>query len=77
MMDELIGGIIILLMLALMFGFYFLPTIIAYYLEKLPARMGLILTVNLFFGWTVIGWILAWVLVITGRFKEVKQEDIP
>lgn len=38
---------------------YFLPTIIAI-LNKKPA--GGILLLNTFFGWTIIGWVMAFIL---------------
>ena len=74
MIDEIVGSIIVLCMFALLLGFYFLPTIVGYYMEKLPKRMGLILVINLFLGWTVVGWLIAWFLVITGRFREPRHE---
>ena len=50
------------LLLALSFSAYFLPNIIAYFRNH--RNFNPIFIINLFFGWTVIGWIvcLAWSL---------------
>ena len=47
----------------IMLGLYFLPSIIATIYKK-RAREG-IFVINLFFGWTVFGWIicLAWSVI--------------
>ena len=51
-------GIFVILLIA----FYFLPTIIGFIRKKKNAAA--ILVVNFFFGWTLIGWVvaLAWSL---------------
>jgi hypothetical protein len=53
---EIIGGLLILLFLISMaIGFYFLPVIIA--AARKTKNRGGIFAINLLFGWTVIGWI--------------------
>lgn len=37
---------------------YFLPSINAYFFTKHPKR-SMILAINLLFGWSVIGWVIA------------------
>ena len=46
-----------IIIVALIFGAYFLPSINAY--SKKKRNKGAVLTLNFFLGWTVIGWIVA------------------
>ncbi len=57
------------------FALYFLPTIFAGE-RKHPSGWG-ILAVNLFLGWTIIGWVgaLAWSLAATGRENTPSASD--
>ncbi len=43
---------------------YFLPTVVAKYRKK--SNLNSIFIVNLFFGWTLLGWVLAlaWAFVV-------------
>ena len=51
-------GIIVLLLLGVIgLVFYFLPTLIA--LSRNHHQWGAIAVINLFFGWTFIGWVVA------------------
>jgi hypothetical protein len=52
-----LGGGILLVILVVGGAFYFLPTIIAM-LRKVP-NIGSVVVINLFLGWTFIGWIVA------------------
>ena len=52
-MDEGSGFLILLFLGAL----YFLPTIAAY--SRSHHQAGAILVINLFLGWTLIGWVIA------------------
>lgn len=52
------GGFV---MLAIIFGIYFLPTIVGWNHRNGPA----ILVLNFFLGWTLIGWVLALVWACT------------
>lgn len=53
--------------LALLFALYFLPTIVA---SHRGHRVGVLLMLNLFFGWTVVGWamLLLYVLLSPPRW---------
>ena len=50
----------------LLFALYFLPSIIALCRGKESGTSGIVL-VNLFLGWTIAGWLLAFVWSFTGR----------
>lgn len=47
---------------------YFLPSIIAFVRDHLNAIP--ILLTNLFFGWSLLGWILAFIWAFTSNVKE-------
>ena len=49
------------------FGMYFLPSIVAFARSKRDA--GAILVLNLFLGWTAIGWVIALVWAL--------KQDVP
>lgn len=51
------GGVVLLAILLLVFGFYWIPTIIA--LSRHTANKWTVLVINLFLGWTFIGWVVA------------------
>src|SRR5215831_7041668 len=52
------GGVFVALILVLMgIGAYFIPTIVAF-IRKVP-NMGSVVVINLFLGWTFIGWVVA------------------
>ena len=52
---------------------YFLPALIA---NRRTHHAAGIAVVNLFFGWTLIGWVgcLAWALVATAKQKQDRKE---
>lgn len=56
----LVGILFILLLVVVGFLFYFLPTMIAAF--RSHHQLAAIIVVNLFFGWTFVGWVicLAW-----------------
>ena len=54
---------VILSTIIIAIGFYFLPAIVGYAKDKKNA--GAILVLNLFLGWTGIGWIIALVWAVT------------
>ena len=64
------GAIILFLII---FFFYFLPTIVAN--SKDHTKVNSIVIVNLFLGWTVIGWIvcLAWAFSEDGKNKNTQK----
>ncbi len=47
----------IIIQAVLFIGFYFLPSIIA--ARKKKRNQGSVAVINLFFGWTIIGWVIA------------------
>jgi hypothetical protein len=61
-----VGGLILLLILA---GMYFLPTIIAF--NRNRNNKGAIFVLNLFLGWTVIGWVVSMVWAVSSSQPPV------
>ncbi len=61
-LPALVTGLSMGLLLMILFIPYWIPTIVAF-VRKHPSRNG-ILALNLFFGWTFVGWVvsLAWAL---------------
>jgi hypothetical protein len=53
----LVGVIVILLIFVIGLAFYFLPTMIAIF--RPHHQCASIAVINLFFGWTFIGWVIA------------------
>lgn len=68
MWDSPLHLIIILFVLAVLCIPYFVPAIIAYARRK--ANRGTILLVNVFLGWTLVGWIVALVLAVKNDAGE-------
>lgn len=66
-MDVIMGFIFIILLIAL----YFLPTIIAYN-RKYQNRMS-VFVIDLFLGWTLIGWVIALALSLASNVEENKK----
>ena len=54
---EILGLLLVLLCIALGLAVYFLPTIIAS--QRNHAQQNSILLLNLFLGWTFLGWLVA------------------
>lgn len=66
------GSVILLVVAAVI---YFLPSIVAGARGKATGTGGVLL-VNLFFGWTLIGWLLAFVWACSGKTdRDVKAEQ--
>jgi Superinfection immunity protein len=61
-----VGGLILLLILA---GMYFLPTIIAF--NRNRHNKGAIFVLNLFLGWTVLGWVVSMVWAVSSSQPPV------
>ena len=53
---------------AVSIGVYFLPTIIAAY-RDIPS-VGPVVVVNLFLGWTLLGWVVALAMSVAGRIRR-------
>ena len=52
-----VGLLLLLVLLVAGLAFYFLPTLIA--ISRSHHQWGAITVINLFFGWTFIGWVVA------------------
>jgi hypothetical protein len=61
------GGVAVLFLVVIGLSFYFLPTIIAVS-RKVP-NIGSVVVVNVFLGWTFIGWVVA--LAMAARSRAV------
>ncbi|MCA2265190.1 superinfection immunity protein [Mycobacterium marseillense] len=53
---------------ALSLGFYFLPTIVAAY--RSAPNTGSIAVVNVFLGWTFIGWVVSLAMAVAGNTRS-------
>ena len=60
---EGLGVIVILLAILVAIGIYFLPTIIARVRHK--RNFGAIFALNLFLGWSLVGWVISLVWALT------------
>ena len=58
-------GVTVLFVLAIMLAAYFAPTIIA--AARQHHQMGPILVINLFLGWTFIGWVIALAMSVSAK----------
>jgi len=68
-MEPISGLVIFVLVVAL----YFLPSIVAAYRGVMISRRNAIQVINLFFGWTLIGWLIA--LVMAFEAKTTKEYE--
>ncbi len=64
-----------LLLLAVLLGIYFLPTIVAWQ-RKVP-NTGSIAVINLFLGWTLIGWVVALAMAVRTIPRAEEQVTAP
>lgn len=71
MIYDLIFAPIALLFSIVMFIFYFVPSAIAIF-RKSP-NMVLALIVNIFFGWTILGWAIALVLAMRSKHQRFQK----
>jgi hypothetical protein len=53
------------------FALYFLPTLVASY--RRAASLSPVTVVNLFLGWTVMGWIVALAMAVSGPSRRVRK----
>lgn len=60
------------LVLVIAIGFYFLPTIVA--VVRKVTNQGSVAVINLFFGWTLIGWVVA--LALACRTSLLVRESV-
>jgi hypothetical protein len=56
-MDNAAGLLAVFLVVALSLAVYFIPAIVAF--ERLHYNRGAIFVLNLFLGWTLLGWVAA------------------
>ena len=68
-MDDKFGVIMVLALFAVGAYLYFVPAIVAHK-RKHPSFTGILL-VDLFFGWTLVGWVGALVWAVTNNNKTV------
>jgi hypothetical protein len=66
------GAILFVAMLA---AIYFLPTIVA--VARVHRYMPVILFINIFFGWTAVGWIIVLIWAIIGEKRAIVQAPLP
>jgi T4 superinfection immunity protein len=68
------GLVILALIFVFSVGSYFIPLFVACIRGKADG-MGAVLCVNLFLGWTLIGWVIAFIMAFTGKTqREVNRE---
>jgi RsiW-degrading membrane proteinase PrsW (M82 family) len=63
-MDFLFGMIIFIILFCL----YFLPTIVAQKRDR--PNQNSVLVINLFLGWTLLGWVIALAMAVSGKNVE-------
>lgn len=66
-----VGLVIFLIMLAVFFIMYFVPTAVAQYRKS--ENITTVVLLNIFLGWTVIGWIVALILAFAGDSGNQRQ----
>ena len=69
--DEAVGTVLVL---AFIFGaiiMYFVPTVIAH-LRK-ASNLDTVVLLNIFLGWTAIGWFVALILACSGKPRDQTQ----
>jgi hypothetical protein len=59
---QTVNDLLLIVLILAVFAAYWLPTIIASW-RRIPARTQ-ILVINLFLGWTLVGWVVALVMAI-------------
>jgi hypothetical protein len=60
--EDVVALGLVLLFFALVVALYFVPTIIAM-VRRVP-NAGPLIVVNVFLGWTVLGWVLAFAVAV-------------
>jgi Superinfection immunity protein len=64
-----------LVLLAIIVGLYFLPTIVA--TSRGVTNQGSVIVVNLFLGWTFIGWVVALAMAFRSVQPKPPQWTVP
>lgn len=60
-----------LILFLILVGLYFLPSIVAIQREK---NTGMVFVINLFLGWTVIGWVVSLALAVADKAENKPSE---
>ena len=72
--DPAVGFVMLAIIFAFSVAIYFVPFFIGCMRQKAEG-LAFVLMINLFLGWSVIGWFVALVLALTGKtMPEVKLE---
>ena len=77
MTNEAVGTMALLTILWFVFAgltLYFFPTIIAFYRKNL--NKGQVFVLNLLLGWTIIGYVIAWVMAFSYQTIYTKRLDM-
>jgi hypothetical protein len=70
-----VGAVVFNAGLAILVALYFIPTIVA---VKRNANTGPVIVINVFLGWTLLGWVAALALAVAGTPSKVPfQSDGP
>jgi len=67
-----LGGFVLLVLILIGVAAYFIPTIVAF-VKKTPNKMS-VLVINLFLGWSFIGWVVA--LAMAFRDTPAQQQVV-
>jgi Superinfection immunity protein len=62
--ESVIGGLILMVGLAVLAVIYFLPSIVV--LVRRSDTAGAVLVINLFLGWTFVGWVTSLAMAVSG-----------
>jgi Superinfection immunity protein/Uncharacterised protein family UPF0547 len=69
------GGVVLLLILLVVGGaIYFLPTIIA--MNRGHRQTGMVVIINLFLGWTLIGWVVALAIACSATYQVLPANPV-
>jgi hypothetical protein len=66
--DTAVRAIFFVVLILVSLGIYFLPSIIAWARET--AWTGAAIVINIFLGWTLIGWVVALAMAVSGTPRE-------
>ena len=66
------GAALVLFLLIVGVGLYFVPTIVA--VVRKVTNQGSITVINIFFGWTLIGWVMA--LAMACRTSNLVRDSV-
>jgi hypothetical protein len=67
--ESTIGAIALLVGLLILVIGYFTPTLVA--LKRKPINMGTVIVLNLFLGWTFVGWVMSLALAFGAKSVRV------